>query len=261
MTHRDDEREAAPHDRPGSNQTPDDDSLLSADAEVVGEVIGRELSRDADAPAWKDERYLQWRRDELRDRDPRARRLTDEEFIARGRELMARAQATRLGLVRRDHALVVREGPRSYEGESIQDVTSARSRARAADVAPFVDLGIAAGDGRELWDEPVEQWVTVPDDVPDGRYLAMRIVGDSMAPLMTSGDRVLVRLGAEVERETVIVARHPDDGYVCKRVAKVSRDRIELASLAPGRAPITIPRRTDLIVGTVVMVSRGHASA
>src|SRR4051812_21186288 len=85
----------------------------------------------------------------------------------------------------------------------------------------------------------------------------MRIVGDSMAPLMTSGDRVLVKLGAEVERETVIVARHPDHGYVCKRVAKVSRDRIELGAAGAGPRAITIPRLTELIVGTVVMVSRG----
>ena len=102
---------------------------------------------------------------------------------------------------------------------------------------------------------PMNPPATMPIDT-----FEVRIVGDSMAPLMHSGDRVLVRLGPDVERETVIVARHPEDGYVCKRVAKVTPGHIELASLARDRAPITIPRRANVILGTVILVSCGHRS-
>jgi len=232
----------------------DNDVYSSADRDTLAEFVGRELARDPAGPVWSDERYLEWLREELRDRGAREHRMSDEDFARQGEAIMAQAQAKRLKLVLRERALPQREAPPEYMGASIQDGLAAP---RGAGV-PFVSMGIAAGDGRELWDEPVEQWVSLPDDMPDARYLALRVVGDSMAPLMHSGDRVLVRLGADVERETVIVARHPDDGYVCKRVANVGSDRLELASLAPDRAPITIPRRQELIVGTVVMVSRGH---
>jgi SOS-response transcriptional repressor LexA len=77
---------------------------------------------------------------------------------------------------------------------------------------------------------------------------------------MHTGDTVLVRRGGEVKRDTVIVARHPDDGYVCKRVSRVRRASIELASLAPGRPAIAIPRDARLVVGTVMLVWCTHRS-
>ena len=239
-----------------SHNRRDDDPWAHADGDALAEFIGRELTRDPNASIWRDERFLEWQREELRNRHPRERRITDEQYIREGEELIARAHATRLRLKRKRRALRERDVPSEYAGLTVQASIGAP---RSAGV-PFMPIGIAAGDGRELWDEPAEQWVTLPDDVPDGRYLALRIVGDSMAPLMHSGDRVLVRLGPEVERETVIVARHPDDGYVCKRVARVTSGHVELASLAPGRAPITIPRRANVILGTVVLVSCGHRS-
>jgi phage repressor protein C with HTH and peptisase S24 domain len=79
-----------------------------------------------------------------------------------------------------------------------------------------------------------------------------------MAPLMHTGDTVLVRVGSEVRRDTVIVARHPDDGYVCKRVSRILRDTIELSSLERGRSRIVIPRDPSYIVGTVLLVWCHH---
>src|SRR5688500_7256839 len=40
--------------------------------------------------------------------------------------------------------------------------------------APKLDLSAAAGVGRDLWDEPCESWVELPDSVQRGRYLAVR---------------------------------------------------------------------------------------
>jgi phage repressor protein C with HTH and peptisase S24 domain len=155
---------------------------------------------------------------------------------------MARAHARRLR--------VVQSGKPPLLSDSATDRASRR--------APVIELGIAAGVGRELWDEPAEAWVELPDDSPSGEYVALRIVGDSMAPLMHTGDTVLVRRGADVRRDTVIVARHPDDGYVCKRVSRILRDTIELSSLERGRSRIVIPRDPSYIVGTVLLVWCHH---
>jgi len=122
----------------------------------------------------------------------------------------------------------------------------------------MIELGIAAGVGRELWDEPVSSWVEMPPHMPPGEYVALKIVGNSMAPLMHTGDTVLVRIGADIRCDTVIVARHPDDGYVCKRVRRLTRNVIELSSLEPGRPIIRIPRTAESIVGTVILVWCRH---
>jgi phage repressor protein C with HTH and peptisase S24 domain len=79
-----------------------------------------------------------------------------------------------------------------------------------------------------------------------------------MAPLMHTEDTVLVRVDSAVKRDTVIVARHPEDGYMCKRVSRVRRDMIELTSLEPGRPVITIPRDPRNVVGTVILVWCKH---
>jgi phage repressor protein C with HTH and peptisase S24 domain len=135
-----------------------------------------------------------------------------------------------------------------------------RVRERAAAPAtgrlvPVVELGVAAGPGRDLWDEPPARWLRLPDDAPDAPHLALRVVGTSMAPMLRSGDLVLVRAdarGREPRAGRVVVARHPDDGYVCKRVAAVEARRLVLASLEPGHAPVVLPRDPALVVGTVV---------
>jgi hypothetical protein len=97
--------------------------------------------------------------------------------------------------------------------------------------APRLDLGAAAGVGRDLWDEPCEQWVRVPDDAPVGSYVSLRVVGESMDPLLHTGDSVLVQVGSTVARDTVVLARVPDGGYVVKKVGKVTRAQLELQSL------------------------------
>jgi SOS-response transcriptional repressor LexA len=182
----------------------------------------------------------------------RAGRQTDGDFLARGRELRARVLARSLGVQRATHSPALREA--TVRGSPAQVL----DWARAERAAPVIDFGVAAGVGRELWDEAPDQWVEVPLDVPNDRYVALRIVGESMTPVMHTGDVVLVRVGSDVEADTVIVARHPDDGYVCKRVSKVRKHRIELASIEPGRPLIAIPRDPALVVGTVLLVWCTH---
>jgi SOS-response transcriptional repressor LexA len=216
----------------------DRDEATELESELA-ESVGRVLLRDPEHPAWSDGRFLDWLGADAREA---ARHGIRRASAMRGEAIMARAQALRFGVTQRGRPPLMR------------DHTTGQGRG----AVPVVELGIAAGVGRELWDEPAEAWVELPNDSPAGEYVALRIVGDSMTPLMHTGDTVLVKRGADVRRDTVIVARHPDDGYVCKRVRRVGRTSIELASLAPGRAPIVIPRDARLVVGTVMLVWCSH---
>ena len=222
---------------------PDDD-------ERFAELIGRELTRDADHPVWRDDRFLEWLAGEARALARRAPdspdRLSDAAFRARGEAIMARAYARLLRVEARAGRPAVEARRSDAEGE-----TGGRS-------IPVIELGIAAGVGRELWDEPAEAWLELPPEAPAGEYLALKIVGESMAPLMHTGDTVLVRLGPELARDTAVVARVPDNGYVCKRVAQIGADAVELASLEPGRPSVRIPRDPRLILGTVMLVWCHH---
>jgi SOS-response transcriptional repressor LexA len=236
-------------------ETPDgsrpDDPFHYGDERLV-EAIGRLLTADVDGPLWRDAQFVDWLAAEARGQDGRARRRTECELAVQGRVMLARLRARQVGIAR------VADVPRlrlpSVSGTP-GDVLAPAARERAA---PVLELGVAAGVGRELWDEPVEGWLELPGNAPAGQYLALKVAGESMAPLMHTGDTVLVRVGTEVERDTVVVARHPDDGYVCKRVGRVRGDGIELTSLEPGRPPITIPRDPGLILGTVLMVWCQH---
>lgn len=203
-----------------------------------------------------DERFIAWLAHRERSRAERhAGRHARLAAEPRGAALMARAHARRLSVACIDSAPVT--GAATCVGAAGQVVDLAARERRS----PLVSLGVAAGTGRELWDEPVDEWVTLPDQIGDGKHIALRIVGESMAPLMHTGDTVLVKLEQEPHVNSVVVARHEDDGYVCKRVARILPDRIELASLEAGRPLIVIPRDPSLILGTVLLVWSAPRSA
>jgi len=121
-------------------------------------------------------------------------------------------------------------------------------------LVPWPELGVAAGVGRELWDEPCERWIELPRAVATGhKYVALTVSGSSMEPALHAGDVVLVSVGSAVRRDSIVVARRPEEGYVVKAVGRLSRRAIELRSLNPEFATFSIPRDEALIVGTVVM--------
>ena len=132
--------------------------------------------------------------------------------------------------------------------------------ARAAGAAPLAELGVAAGTGRELFDEPCESWVAVPEDLPPSRYVALRVVGDSMTPLLHSGDVVLVDLDAEVTAGAIAVARHPEHGSVVKRAVRVA-GAWQLVSLNPAYAPLDLPSGAGGLLGPVVLRWCAHEGA
>jgi len=121
-------------------------------------------------------------------------------------------------------------------------------------LVPWPELGVAAGVGRELWDEPCARWIELPRAIATGhKYVALTVSGSSMEPALHAGDVVLVSVGSAVRRDSIVVARRPEEGYVVKAVGRLSRRAIELRSLNPEFATFSIPRDEALIVGTVVM--------
>jgi phage repressor protein C with HTH and peptisase S24 domain len=230
------------------------DWLVDCDEVRLADEVGRALTTVADSPLWRDLRFIDWLAADAREQDRASRRRSERELAARGSAMLARVRARQLGVKRSCTVPLLRQP--SFAGNP-RDVLRHATHERAV---PVVDLGVAAGIGRELWDEPVESWLDLPPELPEGEYLALKVSGESMAPLMHTGDTILLKLGSQAQRDTVVVARHPEDGYVCKRVGRVGRDTIDLASLEPGRAAIKIPHRADLIVGTVLMVWCKHRS-
>jgi len=172
-------------------------------------------------------------------------------FAGRVRELIA---ARGRGIHRIDRAPVSMPAPAG-------PVAPMLDAARHAHAAPLVELGVAAGTGRELFDEPCEAWVALPPELAPGRYVALRVVGDSMVPLLHSDDVVLVDLDGRVVPGSVAVARHPAHGYVVKRVGGVRAGGLRLESLNPAYSALTLAPGAGTLIGRVVLRWCAHGPA
>ena len=233
-------------DRAGSERVKD---LL---VRLTGE---RAMDRlDALDPA--ESRFLEWYAREAR----LTLSVAERRKLKQGADRFVREVRTRRAVQRlrvREIAAEPESAPAWEEGTLSQVLTSA-ARAR---YAPALDLSVAAGAGRELWDEPCDRWIPLPEGSPDGRYVALRVTGDSMVPLLHDGDTILVKLGDEFVPDAVVVARVPDGGYVVKRVGGIAGSRVELTSLNADYPPIVIPRDPSLVLGTVLLRWCIHGTA
>jgi SOS-response transcriptional repressor LexA len=220
-----------------------DDDLL----DDLMRAMGAAIERQDEALVYQDERFLTWLAHGLRGGMSRAQRLRDD----RDAEAFARRGALRLAIRRAERSLPRRE--LRYRGAPIT-ATVSQSVQQAVDegCAPLLDLAAAAGVGRELWDEPCETWIELPRNVPRARYVALRVAGDSMDPLLTAGDVILVKLDDAPSVDGLVVVRLPDDGFVVKRVARLSRQSLELASFNPAYASIVVQRERGAVLGTVI---------
>ena len=216
------------------------------DGDALAEALGRTYVRMHD-DVWSDEAFLSWLAAESRARGGRRARAA---YDANAMLASGRALRTRI-LARQSEVGVVPGAPRLTTALRVDIPQRVMEEARAVGAVPFLDLAAAAGAGRELWDEPVEEWLIPADGAPRLRALAMRISGESMEPLLHDGDTVLVELTPALVRGRIVVARRPDDGYVCKRVERIGRRDVLLASLNRACEDVTIPRDERLIVGTV----------
>ena len=229
-----------------------DDLQAEWEADQLVALVGKHLGlRRGDSP-FDDPRYLRWLTQELRKRPPSAEDWPAETIRATRERVLKQGMALRFSVIAHEGAWAERPSVvRVPVGEAVE--VAARERCM-----PLVEESVAAGVGRELWDEACERWIERPSELEPGRYLALPVSGDSMRPLMHAGDIVAVKLGPRVRRETVVVARTADDGYVVKYVGEVRRNAIQLMSLNPRYAPIWISRDQHAVLGTVVWRACTH---
>jgi hypothetical protein len=209
------------------------------------QLAARAEMRHPDSAFYEDDRFIAWL-----GREARARRTFRHPREDAADEEVARRIWERIAV-----RWIAPAGPIPVAQPPLVDspMTAAVDEARRHGCTPQWDLAVAAGAGRALWDEPCASWVKLPPGTRSGRHVALRVVGDSMAPAIHSGDVILVRLGSELARGGIVVARADDDGYVVKRVGRgVERD-IELESLNPDYEPIRMPYDPSRVLGTVVM--------
>lgn len=243
--------DAEPSDRLAANADADTLSVremaaLLGDPDMTAQVLVRlaalHVASELDPLDPRQQRFYDWLARDARASESAEERQTAEQaapaFAAR---VLRRHEAGRAG---------ARPGIRRVNGAP---ETTRRSPHVSERAAPIYDLSVAAGVGRELWDEPATEWVQLPDDVNGSDFLALRVSGDSMSPLLHTGDTILVQRGSEVTPGRIIVARHPSDGYLVKRVSRVGATEIELASLNAEYAPLSIPFDTSLVLGTVIL--------
>jgi phage repressor protein C with HTH and peptisase S24 domain len=210
-------------------------------------VTGREIESQDHELAYQDERFLLWLARDLRSGLSSNDRSKDESD-AMG---FASRALTRIAVRRAEKDLPLRK-LRERPASVIATVAQALPAASSDRCATILDLAVAAGEGREIWDEPCDSWLELPDDIPSGRFVAMRVAGDSMTPVLRPREVILIQLDAVPRIDDLIVARLPDQSHVVKRVASIKEGRIELASFNPEYESIFVPRSPSPVVGTVI---------
>jgi len=271
MPGRDDGRRQRPtQDARGTRVTAIDEYVRSASATDQAPVVDeRQIEREKDLLVQlagvaamaaldvndpRNHRFLDWLARDLRDRQTPALQV---ETGLRA-EAFARRMVARLRERERLPLEIVAGRPADRAAIAKGGVLQMAPVAAGHRCATMSDLAVAAGTGRELWDEPCERWIELPEGIEAGSYVGLTVAGDSMLPLLHQGDVLLVKLGADIAPGAIVVARHPDDGYVVKRVGTTHSAETELTSLNPAFAPLRIPRDPSLIVGTVVLTWCSH---
>jgi Predicted transcriptional regulator len=230
--------------------------MTQFDDDAVDELmrlVGAELERmDADA-VHESESLLAWIAQDLR----AGTSITDRARDERDADAFVRRASARLAERRADRRLP-RQPLRGRAAPVAATVAQSLALAMDAGCAVMLELSAAAGSGRELWDEPCDTWVELPADLPSARYVALRVEGDSMQPVLAPRDVILVQLDAVPAVDDLVVARRPEAGFVVKRVASLTARQLELASFNDAYPPVTVRRDPSTVLGTVIArFSRG----
>ncbi|HJR67018.1 MAG TPA: S24 family peptidase [Gemmatimonadaceae bacterium] len=222
------------------------DRLESASDPLI-DAIGYLESLRPSSPAFGDEKFVTWLAHERRVRASAAEALSPDTVTALARRLCLTVMAERAGLHLVDHL------PEQVATRGGLPISSAIVELAKHRQAAVVDLAIAAGTGRELWDAECESAVAVPEMLPRGEYVALTVSGDSMEPLLHSGDVVLVKRGGELKAGSIVVMRDTDAGYVVKKVGRIEARSVELLSLNPAYGRRTVRRTRTSVLGTVLL--------
>jgi hypothetical protein len=221
--------------------------LMHGLTEKFGELIRVLRIHEKDSTVYQDPRFASWLATEARalvesgiDEDPWTSREADD-FAER---IRANVLAERSG-VRRLAGFPI--GVPAPEREDLPGVVAVPRSGSA----PWVQLAPAAGIGREIWDEECDSWISVPEDLPLGKYVALNIRGDSMQPLLHDGDVVLVSMGSATQKGSIVLAR-TEDGYVVKRLERITTRGVYLGSLNTEHPSVVIKEIPKPIIGSVV---------
>lgn len=213
--------------------------------EVTGAVVGTPSDESAQAATAA---FHRWRAHEARVCQSIPARRHDAEHAARfAAKLVAARRAASVILP------VVAEVPIIYAIDAPRVRGTAACEHGTTRHAPCADFAVAAGTGREIWDEPTTTAVELPDCVPAGNYLALAVHGNSMRPLLHPGDTLLVKRDEEWRRGALVVAHRPEHGFVVKQVGQMTATTVELTSLNPDYPSVLIPRDGQLLIGSVVL--------
>jgi len=217
------------------------------DGNSLVRLMGQILDESGDGAAYENENFVAWLEREIHGRIFVADGATSE-MVAR--QVANRARA-RIRVAHASDALPLRPF-RARNAEVVGNVKQITRIAAESCCAPWVEsLAVAAGLGREIWDEPCEQWVELPKGSGPGAHVALTVSGDSMIPCLTDGDVILVNTRKPVTLGCIVVARRAENGYVVKHVTRCGKAILELSSFNSDYAPFTIERSPGAIVGVV----------
>lgn len=224
------------------------DTLEQRVADGLMRHVARRIEQTDSDLEYQDERFLSWLASDLRMEQTSTELRRDYDLAdAFARRVSTRIAVRKAGKTLRRLPLRARAAPVSA---TVAQSLPAATRNRCA---TLLDLSVAAGAGRELWDEPCDRWLELPEDVPAGRYVALKVAGDSMVPVLDQRDVILIQLDTTPRVDDLIVARLPDQSHVVKRVASIRNGKLELASFNPSYESVFVSRDDpSSVVGTVI---------
>ena len=121
---------------------------------------------------------------------------------------------------------------KGYDGGTKTQTVPLLGLAQAGDGGYFDDAGFPTGHGWEA--------ISLPS-LDDGQAYALKVSGDSMAPLYRDGDVIVVSPGAQVRRNDRVVVRTLDGEVLAKVLWRKTDTHVELHSLNAEHSDRTIP--------------------
>lgn len=161
-----------------------------------------------------------------------------------------------------------REGDESRLGQRLSELTSlllkriapAAAAQHRRDIPYFADVAAGVGEAQEQRSAP-RSYIEVPRHVfeQDPECYALRVVGDSMEPLLAAGDIIVVSPNAPLPDGCLVAACVEPDGDVVKSYRRRANGAITLTSLNPAYPEITLDSKEGTagrIWGRVVLQQR-----
>jgi len=143
--------------------------------------------------------------------------------------------------------------------ESFAPANDRATKTGDAALVPLMTGSAAAGNPRAIESRDIEEYLALPKRMlpQSGTIVAVRVKGDSMAPLVNDGNTVLIDLSVRDPKQLVgrMVVAHNSDGVTVKFLRKDKQDFLLVPYNISPRHDVMVFRPKDgwSIVGAVVM--------